>query len=134
MHGGKVSKTYIVTVLTLFSLVVSSRETDPIPPKSSHPAERESHHLQDQPEETLDISSDLQSQSLSPAQHRDVAEATETNKKRKKKKPKKILRVESGAKETVQVPDNMEWDHNKKDQDQQIRDLRQEIDSGMPKE
>lgn len=81
-------------------------------------------------EGSLDLSSELK-QSLKEGKAIGTVATPPVAKPVKKKKTKKILRVDSGPTETVQVPDNMEWDHNKKTQDAKIRKLRKELDGEM---
>lgn len=83
-------------------------------------------------EDSLDLSSEIK-ESITEGKAIGTVRSPAAPKKveKRKKKTKKILRVESGPTETVQVPDNMEWDVNKKNQDVQIRKLRKELDGGI---
>lgn len=78
-----------------------------------------------QNEGSLDLSSEIQ-ESVSDAK-KTVKEIRSASKTPKKKTPKQILRV-SGSSETVQVPDSVEWEHNRKKQDKQIQNLQKQID------
>lgn len=83
------------------------------------------------PEGSLDLSSEL-SESVAEGQKIGNVPNSEKKDNVRKKKPKKLTRVESGPAETVQVPDNMDWDHNKKTQNQQIKKLKKELDGDLP--
>lgn len=73
----------------------------------------------------LDLSSEIQ-QSVSDAK-KTVTESRPQRPAKKAKKQKQILRV-TGTSETVEVPDSVEWDHNRKSQNDQIKKLQKQMD------
>lgn len=113
-------KFYIITALLSFSNLASTADKNTTDLKSIKKIEKEG---------SLDLSSEIKESITEGKQIGTVASPTAPKKVvKRKKKAKKILRVESGPTETVQVPDTMEWDVNKKNQDVQIRKLRKELD------
>ncbi len=78
-----------------------------------------------QNEGSLDLSSEIQ-ESVSDAK-KTVKEFRSASKAPKKKTPKQVLRV-TGSSETVQVPDSVEWELNRKKQDKHIQNLQKQID------
>lgn len=114
-------KFYIITLILLLSNLASTANKNSTDLKSMKKMDKE---------ESLDLSSELK-QSLKEGKAIGTVATPPIAKPVKKKKTKKILRVEAGPNETVQVPDNMEWDHNKKTQDAKIRKLRKELDGEM---
>lgn len=74
---------------------------------------------------SLDLSSEIQ-QSVSDAK-KTVTESRPQRPAKKAKKQKQILRV-TGTSETVEVPDSVEWDHNRKSQNDQIKKLQKQMD------
>lgn len=115
-------KFYIITALLSFSNLASTADKNSPDLKSMKKVEKDG---------SLDLSSEIKESMTEGKEIGTVPRSAVVPKKIKKKKTKKILRVESGPTETVQVPDNMEWDHNKKTQDAQIRKLRKELEGGV---
>jgi len=148
LSGGKVSKVYLFSFLFVLALsefvVAESNESEAISIRLT--SKRKPSALVKNPskqalgpntiqkkssEGSLDLSSEL---SESVAEGQKIGNVPNSSKKDviRKKKPKKLTRVESGPTETVQVPDNMDWDHNKKTQNQQIKKLKKELDGDLP--
>ena len=136
LSGGKVSKLYLFIFLIALAMsecvVAESSESEAISIRLT--SKRKPSALAKKPQNqvlgpktiqkkssdgSLDLSSEL---SESVAEGQKIGNVPNSEKKNvvRKKKPKKLTRVESGPTETVQVPDNMDWDHNKKTQNQQI--------------
>ena len=125
-----IQKSMLVLALFFTNFALSGEKTHSRPKadahlKSSNKSEKEG---------TLDLSSEIKQSINQGKEIGTVAGSVEKKKeikKEMKKKTKHILRVEAGPTETVQVPDNMDWDHNKKTQDQQIKRLQKELDGGV---
>jgi hypothetical protein len=102
--------------------------------KKHHPDRRASKHsrarvhpkVPNAKGEQLDLSSEL---AVSKQDLRLEARALRpADSKMSKPKKRTKVRVEGAAPATVQVPDNLQWDHNRQQQENSVRQLEQELE------